>query len=52
MLGKKLDLYKKKFVNKGNYFLNYDLNLLPNGNYFLFVETKYLQERKKIIIYK
>ncbi len=52
MLGKKLDLSKKMFVNKGNYFLNYDLNFVPNGNYILVVETKFIKEIKNIIIIK
>lgn len=52
MLGKIIDLEEKKFVNKGNYFLNYDLNFIPNGNYFLFVETKYITDKRKIIIIK
>lgn len=52
MLGKKLDLSKKMFANKGNYFLNYDLNFVPNGKYILVVETKFIKEIKNIIIIK
>ena len=52
MLGKKINIEEKKFVNIGKYFLNYDLKKFPNGNYFLNIETKHLKERKKIIIFK
>jgi hypothetical protein len=47
--GRKVSNFEKKFVNIGEHSLNYDISTLPNGNYFLTFQTKYLTRQRLII---
>ncbi|MDC1067623.1 IgGFc-binding protein [Candidatus Kapabacteria bacterium] len=48
--GAVVSTFEKKFVNKGEHLLYYELNGLPNGNYFLTFQTKYLTKNRIITI--